>query len=263
MRVGTGGLLAGLAALLLTAGCKEGRPVGEPREGEQASAAQSVEQAQKQSEQAFDQAEEAQGKASAEQRDAAQAQRDVQEAQKSLAEAQGRARTEAQEAQTAQQQAQQQTQAAQQAVTQSQQNALDAQRQQQSELAQPAQPQAGASPPAVQAPAPSTQAQGEQVIVGEVLTVNDRELLVSSRGEPQRRLQVQPGTVILVDGRQARAADIEEGSQVRASFHDQGGEPTATRIEVTTSVRPAIPAAPESGESTPGAQPQEAPFQEN
>lgn len=269
MRIGAGGFSIGLAALLLAAGCKEGRPVSGQQEGEQASAARAVENAQEQSEQAFDQAKDAQEKATDEQRDAARAQRDLQEAQKDLTEAQARVQKEAQEAQQAQQQAQQETQQAEQTAAQAQQNALEAQRQQQAELAQQSQQQAQqaqqqaqqtqqqAQASAASGQAASTPAQGrsEQVIVGQVLTVNDREVLVSSRGEPQLRLQVQPGTVITVDGRTARATDIEEGSQVRASYNTQTGEPTATRIDVTTSQRPATPAAPESGESTPEAQP--------
>ncbi|WP_224242947.1 hypothetical protein [Hyalangium gracile] len=273
MRFGAGWLSAGVAALLLTTGCKEGRSVSTEQQGEQASAARTAEQAQEQSEKAFDQAEQAQEKATNEQQDAAQAQRELQDTQQELAEAQARARTEAQQAEQAQQQAQQQTQQAQQTVAQAQASALEAQRQQQSELAQQSQQQAEqaqqqadltqqqaqqAPPPTqqpvAQAPAVGAQAQGEQLIIGEVLTVNDREVLVSIRGEPQVRLQVQPGTQITVDGRQARAVDIEEGSQVRASYRDQGGEPTATRIEVTSSVQNPAPAAPESGESAPGAQ---------
>ncbi|KFE71227.1 hypothetical protein [Hyalangium minutum] len=236
------------------------------KQGEQVSAAQAVEQAQKQSEQAFNQAKDAQRKASEEQRDTAQAQRNLQEAQKDLTKAQAQVQKEGKEAQQAQQQAQQQTEQAEQTAAHAQQNALEAQRQQQAELARQAQQQAQQQTEQAQqqaqassAPSPATQAQGEQLIVGEVLTVNDREVLVSSRGEPQIRLQVQPGTVITVDGRTARAADIEEGSQVRASYNTQAGEPTATRIEVTTSRQPAMPAVPESGQSAPGAQPERLP----
>ncbi|WP_224363868.1 hypothetical protein [Hyalangium versicolor] len=269
MRFGAGWLSAGVAALLLTAGCKEGKFVGD----QQATASRSAEKAQEQSEKAIDQAKRAQEKATDEQKDAARAQRNLEDAQRDLKEAEAKARTEAQQAQQAQQAAQQQTQQAQQTVAQSQQSALEAQRMQQAELAQQVEPQEGqAQPPAeqtpaqgdqssqqtqqsvAQAPAGTSQPQGEQFIVGEVLTVNAREVLVSDRGEPRLRLQVRPGTQIYVDGRLARTTDIEEGSQVRASYRDQGGEPTATRIEVTTSVRPAAPVAPESGESSPGDQ---------
>ena len=103
-------------------------------------------------------------------------------------------------------------------------------------------PQRGpVSQPTAQAPEALTQAQGEQEVTGEVLTASASEVLVSNRGEPQIRLQIQPSTVVLVDGRQARAADIQEGSQVRASFHEQAGEPTATRLEVTTVSQPGPP----------------------
>jgi hypothetical protein len=276
MRFGAGWLSAGVAALLLTTGCKEGKPVVQ-QEGEQASAAQTVEQAQERTEQAFDQAKEAQDKASKEQEQAARAQQELQDAERQLVEAQANARTEAQQAQQAQQQAQQQTQQAGQTASEAQASALEAQRQQQSEMAQQAEQQSEqtqqqaelsrqqAQQPVVAAPAPTGQgAQGEQFVIGEVLTASDREVLVSSRGEPQVRLQVQPGTtLIIVDGRQANAADIQEGSQVRASYRDMGGEPTATRIEITSSQRPATPVSPESGESQPGDEFKGAPFQED
>jgi colicin import membrane protein len=278
MRFGPGYLAAGVAALLLTAGCKDGRlETDRQREPGQATATQAVEQAQERSEKAIDQAERAQEEASEQQRDAAQAQRDVAEARQELTEAEERARTESQQAQQAQQQAQQQTQQTQQTVAEAQTSALEAQRQQQTELAQQQaqqaqqadqqaqQTQAQAQQPvaAAPAPAPAAQAQGEQFITGEVLTANEQEVLVSTRGEPQLRLQLNPGTVVMVDGRQARAADIQEGSQVRASYRDAGGEPTAVRLEVTSAQQPAAPVPPESGESQPGAKPVEPRFQED
>jgi colicin import membrane protein len=268
MRFGAGWLSAGVAVLLFTVGCKEGRL---QQGDEQASAAQQVERAQEQSQQAFDQARKAQEEASKQQQEATRSQQDVQETRRELEEAQARARTESQQAQQFQQQAQQQTQQAQQTAAEAQTEALEAQRQQQAEMAQQAQEQAQqsqqqaqqtqqqAQQPVAQAPASPAQGQGEQLIIGEVLTANDREVLVSSRGEPRLRLQVEPGTMVIVDGRPARPVDIREGSQVRASYRDTGGEPTAVRIEVMTSQQPATPAVPESGESQPGTQPQEPP----
>ncbi|MDY7232210.1 hypothetical protein [Hyalangium rubrum] len=264
MRFHAGWLSAGIAALLLTAGCKEGRSI---QGSEQASASDRVEQAQKQSEKAFDQAENAQQEASDQQREAARAQQVVEETRTELAEAESRAQKELQEAQASQQQAQTAQQQAQQTVTEAQASALEAQRQQESELAQQdaldaqQSPQAAeqasepAQQPMAQAPLPSTPSQGEQLIIGEVLTASEREVMVSVRGEPQLRLQVGPSTQIIVDGQQGRAADIQEGSQVRASYRDTQGEPTAVRIEVTSSMPPAMPVSPESGESQPGAQP--------
>ncbi|WP_235686040.1 hypothetical protein [Corallococcus silvisoli] len=93
-----------------------------------------------------------------------------------------------------------------------------------------------------------------QRISGEVLSANAREVLLSERGEPRLRLQVGPNTQVRVDGRVASAADIREGSEVRASYRtdERSGEPQALSIDATTPTRPATPAPVESGESSPG-----------
>ena len=263
MRFGAGWLSAGLTALLLATGCKEGRTVSVNEQGgEQASASAAVDQAQERSEQAFDQAEQAQKEAGDQQQEAAQAQKRVEDARRELTEAEAKANAELQEAQQTQLQAQQTQQQAQQTVAEAQASAMEAQRRQQAELAQQAQQQAQqtqqqaqVAQQQAQAPLPSAQAQREQFIVGEVLTASEDEVMVSVRGEPQLRLHVEPGTQIIVDGRQGRAADIQEGSQVRASYRDSEGEQKAVRLEVTSSLQPGMPAAPESGESSPGMAP--------
>lgn len=272
MRFGAGWLSAGVTALLLVTGCKEGgRSVTvDERGNEQASASAAVEQAQERSESAFDQAESAQKEAGDQQQEAARAQQRVEEARRELAQAETEAQTELQQAQQAQQQAQQTQQQAQQTVAEAQRTALEAQQQQQAELAQQQNQQAQqaqaqaqqtqqqaqqnqqqAQQPMAQAPLPSTPGQSDQFIVGQVLTASEDEVMVSVRGEPQLRLQVEPSTQIIVDGRQGRAADIQEGSQVRASYRDSEGEQKAVRIEVTSSAQPGMPVTPESGESTP------------
>ncbi|HEX8701953.1 MAG TPA: hypothetical protein VF815_24200 [Myxococcaceae bacterium] len=263
MRFSAGWLSAGLTALLLATGCKEGRSVTVNEQGdEQASASAAVEQAQERSEKAFDQAESVQKEASDQQQEAARAQQQVEDTRRELAEAEAKANAELQEAQQAQQQAQQTQQQAQQTVAEAQKSAMEAQRQQQTELAQQAQQQAQQAQQQAQqaqqqaqAPLPSAQGQREQFIIGEVLTASEDELMVSVRGEPQLRLQVDPATQIIVNGRQGQAADIQEGSQVRASYRDSEGEQKAVRIEVTSSAQPSLPATPESGESSPGVQP--------
>jgi colicin import membrane protein len=242
MKRGAIGVSAGIAALLLTAGCDQNRSLSARQEGEQVPASQVAAQAHQRAGQAFDQARDAQKEAVQQQRQATRAQEEVQEARQKLVNAQNRAQQELQEAQEAQKQAQRQTQAAEQTVAAAQSSALEAQRQQQAELVQQA-----------QQPVVPAATQGAQFIDGEVLTVNAQELLVSVRGEPQLRLQLVPNTQLFVNGRQARASEIEEGSQVRASYQDVGGEPQAVRVEVTTSQQPVRQAAPESGESTPGA----------
>jgi hypothetical protein len=76
------------------------------------------------------------------------------------------------------------------------------------------------------------------MVTGRVVSSSPGELLLSSAGapgQPQIRLQVNPQTQVMVNGRQGSIADIAEGSQVRASYQDVGGEPTALRVDVTSS----------------------------
>jgi hypothetical protein len=60
---------------------------------------------------------------------------------------------------------------------------------------------------------------------------------------------VNPQTQVFVDGQQGSVADIREGSQIRASFQAVDGEPTATRIDVTSKAQPLAPGSQEAGES--------------
>lgn len=271
MRFRAGWLLAGAAALTLGTACEERDRGTQGQASGQSTVNDQVSQAQQRSESAFDSARKAQEQASDQQKQAASAQQELQDKQRAYQEAQSKAQAASQEAQQAQQGAQQQTQQAQQEAQQAQQEAHQAQRQQSDALTQQSQQarqqseqlrQQSQQPVAV-APTPQTQQgaqaqQGtEQQVVGEVLSANDDELLLSARGEPQLRLQVSPQTQVMVDGRQASAGEIQEGSQVRASYRtdEQSGEPQAVRIEATSQVQPTAPAAPESGQSTPGSQP--------
>ncbi|NVJ14458.1 hypothetical protein HV826_09855 [Myxococcus sp. AM010] len=265
--------MAGAAALTLGTACEERDRGTQGQASGQSPVNDQLAQAQQRTESAFGSARQAQEQASKQQEQAASAQKELHEKQQAYQEAQAQAHTASQEAQQAQQRAQQQAQQARQEAQQAQQEAQQAQRQQSERLAQQNQQarqqteqlrQQSQQPVAV-APAPQAQQQqqgaqaqegAEQQIVGEVLSANDDELLLSSRGEPQLRLQMSPQTQVTVDGRQASAGDIQEGSQVRASYRTdaQSGEPQAVRIEATSQVQPTAPAAPESGQSTPGSQ---------
>ncbi|QDE66296.1 hypothetical protein BHS09_04390 [Myxococcus xanthus] len=258
-----GWLLAGAAALTLGTACEERDRGTQGQASGQSTVNDQVAQAQNRTEGAFDSARKAQEQASDQQKQAASAQQELQDKQRAYQEAQAKAQSAAQKAQQSQQSAQQQTQQAQQEAQQAQRqqsNALAQQnqqaRQQSEQLRQQSQqPVAVApAPQAHQQQGPQAQKGTEQQIVGEVLSANDDELLLSSQGEPQLRLQVSPQTQVMVDGRQASAGEIQEGSQVRASYRtdEQSGEPQAVRIEATSQVQPTAPAAPESGQSTPG-----------
>lgn len=83
-------------------------------------------------------------------------------------------------------------------------------------------------------PATSEEAEAQQEIVGDVLSVDGREVLVSVRGEPELRLQMRPRTVVLLDGQMGTVEDIREGNGIRALYRVVGDEPVAFVVEVTT-----------------------------
>jgi colicin import membrane protein len=229
---------AGVAALLVTAGCKP-REQQQPQDVQGDARAQ-VESAQQRSEQALENAKQAQEQAREEQEQVADARQEAEEARQQLQEAEAKAQQEFQEAQRAQQQASNQAQTAQTEVQQSQQQALEAQRQQQQELAQAQQQTAQQQQQTAQQQQQTAQqpTQMQQMVTGQVVSTSPEELLLSSAGAPGRpqiRLQLNEQTQVTVDGRQASTADIPQGGQVRASYQDVGGEPTAVRVDVTRS----------------------------
>jgi len=50
-----------------------------------------------------------------------------------------------------------------------------------------------------------------------------------------KTLEVVPDTLIQVDGRDARFADLQEGAKVKAFYEERGAKLVATRLEVSTS----------------------------
>lgn len=236
---GSGWWTAGVAALLVTVGCKQQGQQQQPQDVQSDARAQ-VEAAQERSQQAMEQAKDAQAQATDEQKHVADAREDVEKARQELQEAEAKAQQEFQEAQRAQQQASNQATQAQAEVQQSQQQALEAQRQQQQEMAQAQQQAAQQQEQTARTQQQSAQQQGsqqQQMVTGQVVSASPDELLLSSAGgpgQPQIRLQLNERTQVMVDGRQSSTADIPEGSQVRASYQDIGGEPTALRVDVTS-----------------------------
>lgn len=49
-----------------------------------------------------------------------------------------------------------------------------------------------------------------------------------------KTLEVVPGTLIQVNGREARFADLQEGAKVKAFYEERGAKLVATRLEVST-----------------------------
>lgn len=212
--------VVGAAALLVCAACKSSGP-SSSNANQGASASDQVTAEQKNAEQSLKRAEDAQKKAGDEQKQATSAQQDVQDAQRKLTEAQQKEQKERAEAQQAQQRAQQEGSSSQQQAAQAQQRAAQAQQ---------AQAQQSQAQQAQTAPAPQTStSQAEQTVTARVAQVSGSELVLD-QGNPSH-IKLNDSTQVTVDGQPASADRISEGSQVRAAYRMDSGEPTAIRIE--------------------------------
>lgn len=67
---------------------------------------------------------------------------------------------------------------------------------------------------------------------GQVTSISGNEVRVAARNGEDVRMLLTPETTVLVDGRPATAATLREGSEVRASYGEAGGEPVALLVEV-------------------------------
>jgi hypothetical protein len=80
---------------------------------------------------------------------------------------------------------------------------------------------------------------GAGMIEGELTRVDGRTETVDVSIGPLsllgKTLEVRPDTLIQVDGREARFADLQEGAKVKAFYEERGAKLVATRIEVTSS----------------------------
>lgn len=235
------------AAALLWAGCNE-RSGSERRE-----ANATVSDHQERSEQALDRASEAQERASREQQEAQDARSDIEkekqevvDAQKQLEEAEARAAKETDEARQVQEQASAETQAAQQEATESQRTAQQLQEQQRSQAEQQnAQTQVGVGGSGMEEPTAPEQAApqpepltsrpftGDQAnITGTVEKSDPGQLVIRQEDGQLTTLAIHPQTQVLVDG-QARSLDqLQEGSEIRASFDPSSGEKGQARLEI-------------------------------
>lgn len=203
------GLALGTAALLVTAGCQD---KGDRSQQGSAPGATASQQAERSQEQAADAS-----KRAAERHDeAADAQKDLRESQQKLAEDRQKAEQKTGEARQSEQQAQQRSRDAQQQTAQAEQ-------------------QSGAAAAGTgSAAGASAQAGGEQkTATGQVVSASSQELVLRDQaGGQELKLKVGSDTPVMVDGKRASISDVKEGSQVRASYSEQGGQPQAIRIEV-------------------------------
>lgn len=185
--------------------------------------------AQEQAHSDYQRAADAQKRASEEQAKAEQAQREVVSAQKSLADAEARARGQQSRAEQAQADAQKISQQAQQQGRQAQQQAVQSQASQKEEQQQKV-----------------AEAKGwgdEKTINGQVLESQGSTLRIRTRDSQNLTLGLTDATSINIDGRMGAAANVQPGSDVRASYQMVDGKAQAVSIDVRSKASP-VDAAP-------------------
>jgi hypothetical protein len=74
-----------------------------------------------------------------------------------------------------------------------------------------------------------------RTVSGEVVRADEKQLVLKPEGQEELRLTIGPDTDILIQGREGTVTEIQQGTQVRASYDESGGTPRATRVEVQES----------------------------
>lgn len=77
----------------------------------------------------------------------------------------------------------------------------------------------------------------KQSVSGTIAQVSTDEVRVDSANQPGLRLKVNPSTKITLNGKDASANQLQEGSQVRASYSVVGDQPTALTIEAKSAAQ--------------------------
>ncbi len=75
----------------------------------------------------------------------------------------------------------------------------------------------------------------QQSVTGTVAQVSADEVQVDTANQPGLKLKVNNSTRITVDGKDASASELREGTQVRASYQGTGDQATAIRIDARSS----------------------------
>jgi len=71
----------------------------------------------------------------------------------------------------------------------------------------------------------------DEVVTGKVTKISTREIDIEKSGGEKTTLRIVPETLVTVDGRDAKASQLKEGQEVRASYNEVDGKETAVRIE--------------------------------
>jgi hypothetical protein len=208
-----------LVALVL-AGCAHSRAASDEMTPAQ--------QAQDRAVQAFERAAQAQHNASEEQQKAEELQRQVTDKQRELAEAQANALAQVAKAEQAQREAERLERQTHPQILQAQQQALRLQRTQAQTLRD------------IHQESLKRWTQTEQV-AGTALDSSEDMLRVRSRNHGDLRLRLSSEAAVTVDGKQSSAANIQPGSDVRASYQVIDGQPTAVTVEAKSKYKAKLP----------------------
>ncbi len=79
-----------------------------------------------------------------------------------------------------------------------------------------------------------TSATQTQTIVGQVASASDSQVDLKSSDDRDLKLAIDAQTSVRIDGQTGRAAQISQGSEVRASYKNVDGKMTALRLDVTS-----------------------------
>ncbi|GAC1337227.1 MAG: hypothetical protein NVSMB23_03430 [Myxococcales bacterium] len=85
--------------------------------------------------------------------------------------------------------------------------------------------------------AQTAQAGAQQTVTGTLAQASADEVRVDSANQPGMLLKVTGSTKVTLDGKDASAAQLKEGVQVRASYSVVGDQPTAVRIEARSAAK--------------------------
>lgn len=80
-------------------------------------------------------------------------------------------------------------------------------------------------------------AAGTQTVIGKLHHTSVNELTLDAGGKPTR-LMIDDRTAITIDGQKASLAQLQPGSEVRAAYRMDSGEPRAVSLDVTSTKPP-------------------------
>lgn len=76
-------------------------------------------------------------------------------------------------------------------------------------------------------------------VEGRVIEAGDDDLTISRSDQPNAEFNLRENTTVTIDGQDARAAELEPGTEVRVRFELQEDDTIAREVEAKRSAKPA------------------------